>query len=368
MPSNPATTRSRRGFTLIELLVVIAIIAVLIALLLPAVQSAREAARRAQCTNNLKQLGLAVHNYLDQNQCFPLKDMYPHTADLSCGWSLSWPLAILPGLEQMAMYNAYNFNFSTGGADYDTPCTSANGWVNSTVGRTQVATFLCPSESLNQHPDAGWGTMNYYGNVGGPGILATFSGTIVPNHVSIGMVVGGGYGAGAPITMASITDGSSNTAVFSEKLYGNPNALNTMTPGSTSGKRGMFNPTGATASHDTGNQAEAMAFLGACRQIPATTTATSSISGLSWTKSYPAYVAINGYTHFGPPNSIACAIMNTYWGGPSDAVPPTSNHPGGVNVGLADGSVRFIKDTTSLPAWWALGTRAGGEVISSDAL
>jgi len=359
--------RSRTGFTLIELLVVIAIIAVLIALLLPAVQAAREAARRAQCVNNLKQLGLAVHNYADQNQCFPFKDLYPHVANTACGWSLSWPLAILNGLEQRAMYNAYNFNFSTGGADYDTPCTGANGWVNSTVGRTQIATFLCPSESLTQHPDPGWGTMNYYGNLGGPGILGTFTGLIVPNDVSIPQVVGSGYGSGAPISFSSITDGSSNTALFSEKLFGNPNSLATMRPGSTAGKRGLFNPTG-TSPHDTGNQDQAIAFLGSCRAIPATAAATSSISGLSWTKSYPAYSAINTYTHFGPPNSVACAVDNTYWGGPSAAIPPNSNHSGGVNVGMGDGSVRFVKDTVGLQAWWALGSRNGGEVISSDAL
>jgi prepilin-type N-terminal cleavage/methylation domain-containing protein/prepilin-type processing-associated H-X9-DG protein len=367
MPVENQRGRSRAGFTLIELLVVIAIIAVLIALLLPAVQAAREAARRAQCVNNLKQLGLAVHNYADQNQCFPFKDMYPHVANTACGWSLSWPLAILPGLEQRAMYDNYNFSFSTGGADYDTLCTTGNGWVNSTVGRSQVATLLCPSEGLTQHPDPGWGTMNYYGNLGGPGILGTFSGLIVPNNPSISEVVGGGYGSGAPISFSAVTDGTSNTALFSEKLFGNPNSLSTMRAGSVAGKRGLFNPTGTTP-HDTGDRNAALAFLGTCRNIPSTTTATSSISGLSWTKSYPAYSAINTYTHFGPPNSVTCAVDNTYWGGPSAAIPPTSNHSGGVNVGMADGSVRFVKDSVGVEAWWALGTRAGGEVISSDAL
>jgi len=365
MQSSVRPGRTRPGFTLIELLVVIAIIAVLIALLLPAVQAAREAARRSQCVNNLKQLGLAVHNYSDQNQCFPLKDLYPHVATLSCGWSLSWPLAILPGLEQGNLFNAFNFSFSMGGADYDTPCTTGNGWVNTTVGRAQVATYLCPSESLLQHPDAGFGTMNYYGNLGGPGVLATFSGIVIPNDVSIPTTVGTGYGRGAPVNFASITDGTSNTALFSEKLYGNPSATNMMRPGSSTGKRGLFNPSTPSV-HDTGDQTQAMAFLAGCQAIPATSTATSSIAGLSWTKSYPAYSAINTYTHFGGPNSITCASDNTYWGGPSASVPPTSNHPGGVNVCMADGSVRFVKDSVNLPAWWALGTRAGGEVVSSD--
>jgi len=214
--SHDLSSKPRRaGFTLIELLVVIAIIAVLIALLLPAVQAAREAARRSSCVNNLKQLGLAVHNYSDQNGCFPLKDMYPHVADVSCGWSLSWPLAILPGLEQGPLFNAFNFSFSTGGADYDVDCTTGGGWANSTVGRAQVATLLCPSESLAQHPDQGWGTMNYYGNLGGPGVLATHTGTIIPNGAGVVPTIGASYRPGGPVTFASITDGTSNTALFS---------------------------------------------------------------------------------------------------------------------------------------------------------
>src|SRR5271170_1876430 len=99
-----------RGFTLIELLVVIAIIAVLIALLLPAVQSAREAARRAQCTNNLKQLALAAHNYLSQQGVFPMQTTYPAGQTQSWGWSYGWPLAIAPQLEQNVLFNAFNFS------------------------------------------------------------------------------------------------------------------------------------------------------------------------------------------------------------------------------------------------------------------
>jgi len=370
MQSAQRSSRSRLGFTLIELLVVIAIIAVLIALLLPAVQAAREAARRSQCINNLKQLGLAVHNYAGQNNCFPLKDMYPHVAGISCGWSLSWPLALLPGLEQTSMYNAFNFSFSVAGADYDTPCSGGNGWVNTTVGRAQIASLLCPSESMTQHPDGtsgGFGTMNYYGNLGGPGILATHTGMIIPNDAGVTAVMGTDYGRGGPVTFASVTDGTSNTALFSEKLFGNPNGVSTMRASSNNSKRGLFNPSG-TSAHDTGDQAQALAFLTSCKSIPGTTVAASSIAGLSWIKAYPSYSAINAYTHFGPPNSLTCAVDNAYWGGPSAAVPPNSNHSGGVNVGMADGSVKFIKDSVNLQAWWATGTRAGGEAVSSDSL
>jgi prepilin-type N-terminal cleavage/methylation domain-containing protein/prepilin-type processing-associated H-X9-DG protein len=354
----------RRGFTLIELLVVIAIIGVLIALLLPAVQSAREAARRSQCVNNLKQLALAVHNYSDQNGCFPLKDMYPHAANVSCGWTLSWPLSILPGLEQSALFNAFNFSHSTAGADWDTPCTSGTGHANSTVGRAQVATYLCPSESLGQHPDPGWGTMNYHGNLGGPGVVRTHSGIIVPNGAGVTPTIGSTYRPGGPVTFASITDGTSNTALFSEKLYGDRTA--SIRVNSANAKRGLFRPS-STIAHDTGDPSQAAAFVALCKSIPATTTATSSTAGLTWTKAYPPYTVINSYTHFGAPNSIACSNDNSYWGGPSASLPPNSNHPGGVNMAMADGSVRFVKDSVSLETWWAIGTRDGGEVVSSDA-
>jgi len=356
----------RRAFTLIELLVVIAIIGVLIALLLPAVQAAREAARRSQCTNNLKQLGLAAHNYANTNDCFMAADLYPSASNTSCGWAISWPIALLSAMEQTAMFNSFNCAFTTGGggADYDTACTGG-GMNNSTVGRSQIASLLCPSESLKRHPDGANATMNYYGNRGGPGIITTQSGMIIPNDAGVTAVLGGGYGPGAPVTFASVTDGTSNTALFGEKLYGNPSGLNTMTPASVNGKRGMFTPS-ASATHDSGSQAAALAFIQACNQIPATTTAVSSIAGLSWTKAYPAYVAINTYTHFGAPNSIACSSDNTYWGGPASSVPPSSNHSGGVNIGFADGSVRFVKNTVNLQTWWAIGTRANGEAVNSD--
>lgn len=265
----------------------------------------------------------------------------------------------------MPLYNAFNFSFSTAGADYDTPCSNGNGWVNSTVGRTQVAALLCPSESLAQHPDAGWGTMNYYGNLGGPGVIATHTGVIIPNAAGVAPTIGGSYRPGGPVTFASITDGTSNTALFSEKLYGDRTAEASMRVNSSNAKRGLFNPT-STIPHDTGDPNQAVAFVALCKSIPATNTAASSVAGLSWTKAYPPYSVINAYTHFGAPNSIACSNDNAYWGGPSASVPPNSNHPGGVNVAFADGSVKFIKDSVSLPTWWALGTRDGGEVISSD--
>src|SRR4051812_36495385 len=136
--------RKRRfGFTLIELLVVIAIIAVLIALLLPAVQAAREAARRSQCTNNLKQLGLAVHNYVSTNSVLPQQCTFPSGSDQSWGWSYSWGLGLLPHMEQQPAFNA--FNFSLGFFGNQNGNTYQQG--NNTVCQLKIAGFLCPSDS-----------------------------------------------------------------------------------------------------------------------------------------------------------------------------------------------------------------------------
>ena len=168
----------RRAFTLIELLVVIAIIAVLIALLLPAVQAAREAARRMQCTNNLKQLGLAVHNYVDTNNVLPLQNMFPSGVMLGVtgSASYSWTLGLLPHLDQMPLFNAYNFSVYC----VQTTVAAANPGSQSTVGYTQLAVLLCPSDGLTTPPLAPWATKSYNGNFGGPGIIQTYTGTIIP--------------------------------------------------------------------------------------------------------------------------------------------------------------------------------------------
>jgi len=359
--------RKRSGFTLIELLVVIAIIGVLIALLLPAVQAAREAARRAQCTNNLKQLGIAVHNYLDQNQVFPLQTMYPASADVSWGWSYGWPLALLPGLEQTSMFNAWNF--STGMFGNASPSTYFT-WPNTTVGYLQLGVLLCPSDGTKRRPSAPYGTTNYVGNMSGPGVVEEMTGIIVPNGAFIsGWADAGNFG---PVGVESIRDGTSNTAMFSERLVG-INGSPQVRLDSQDAKRAIFN-TNVGGGFHTG-YAGAQQFLAGCKNLPGSTLSiNSSANGAYWMAAYPWHVAVNAYSHLGPPNSITCQTPATEvygsWltlGGPSHSNPPTSNHPGGVNICFGDGSVRYVKDSVNTQSWWAIGTRKGGEPVSADA-
>jgi prepilin-type N-terminal cleavage/methylation domain-containing protein/prepilin-type processing-associated H-X9-DG protein len=358
----------RRGFTLIELLVVISIIAVLIALLLPAVQSAREAARRAQCSNNLKQLGLAVHNYATSNNVIPAMCMFSFTASgitgtqvqLSEGWSPSWYIPLMPLLEQGNIYSAYNFYTSA------VVNSATSGVENTTVTYTQISTMLCPSENEPNRP-ALTATTNYYGNFGGPGQIAAYSGTIVPVSDPGGTPAIGKLG---PVTMEAVRDGLSNTALFSEKLHGLQSSPVVFPGNNSDGKRGVYN--GAAGGGVGAGAAAASSFVASCQSLPGSTaSAFSDRFGNSAYATYPWHIGMANYNHVGPPNGMSCQDSNdaswlTYVG-PSGSCPPTSNHPGGVQVAMGDGSVRFIKDTINQATWWAIGTRNGKEVVSSDA-
>jgi prepilin-type N-terminal cleavage/methylation domain-containing protein/prepilin-type processing-associated H-X9-DG protein len=373
----------RSGFTLIELLVVIAIIAVLIALLLPAVQAAREAARRAQCTNNLKQLGLAVHNYLSQQNAFPpLYESFNYvgtaTPNINFGggpWPMTWAVALLPFYEQGALYNTVNFSYGA----FDAP----NYY---TVSLTKVPTLVCPSESIMVGPWVSSNLANYRANFQGPPTGLSWSGPIVvmqptPTGTS-GPAINvnsnmGTFGA------EGVTDGLSNTAAVSEKLigtsgFGNSSGASTITASNRPmALRGMFN-TGMNITYDQGGTAGAQAalqFYQTCNAIPGTQTLSTYSGywcGAAWDGSHGGTLNFNSYDHWNTPNKWSCLAANSPGsiqnspGSITDAITATSNHPGGVNVAFCDGSVRFIKDSISVQTWWALGTRNGGEVISSD--
>jgi prepilin-type N-terminal cleavage/methylation domain-containing protein/prepilin-type processing-associated H-X9-DG protein len=329
--------RTRRAFTLIELLVVIAIIAVLISLLLPAVQSAREAARRSQCVNNLKQLGLAMHNYHDVNDALPLG----RTLQVGTYRPFSQFARILGHMEQKNVYDALNFAVGS----YDAP--------NFTASAVTVSTFLCPSDANMQIPVGlvapGYASagINYRANEGTS--VAMWFGAEDAANINNGKVIppNGLFFSSQLIRLADVVDGTSNTAAFSEHVMGD------------------FNNSLASEFSDTfrpgtfpANSEEAYQF---CRNFDFRNLSFQGYSnvGAPWTYGYHSTTS---YWHSGPPNSRSCMYPNS-----RIATTSNSKHPGGVNVAMADGSVRFVKSTVNVDAWRALGTRNGGEVISADA-
>src|SRR3954468_18956709 len=255
--------RSRRAFTLIELLVVIAIIAVLIALLLPAVQAAREAARRMQCINNLKQLGIAMHNYVSQNDCFaPLGANFANPGYggplLPNDWPLGWAVTLLPGMEQQALYNTANYSLSV------------NNQVNTrTLCATRVNVLLCPSESVSVGPFYPNSWTNYAANFGGPATLASWSGPIVYMGNSVQGTNGSSQQSGlGTIGVQSVTDGTSNTAMFSERLIGVAGTASVV-PTASSARRVAF-AAGIPANANSGNLTQADKLVNTCQHLPKT--------------------------------------------------------------------------------------------------
>ncbi len=374
--------RKQRGFTLIELLVVIAIIAVLIALLLPAVQSAREAARRMQCTNNLKQITLAMANYVDVNGTTPLHE-YRYTweqGDLSRGYSgdHSWLCGLMPFMDGVALYNAMNFSYTEEWA-YSGPLLGPNP-TERTVIQAGVATFLCPSDGLvntcsgdstDGYPN---GNFNYVGNTGHPrnvllpgdsptgGNPPQLTGVIsmARMYKQQGSCRSAAYAATTDVnvTMASITDGTSNTAAISESLMNDGS-------GNSNDRRRNLGYTNAALVEAIDVPALAVVQDGLSGWI--NWQPWSIYKGLTWayTDAWEKHV----YAHLLPPNAapIVSYYTNTFRCSEGDgAMNPTSNHPGGVNVSFMDGSVHFIKNTVNLQAWWFMGTRGRGEIISAD--
>jgi prepilin-type N-terminal cleavage/methylation domain-containing protein/prepilin-type processing-associated H-X9-DG protein len=341
-------TRGQGGVTLIELLVVIAIIAVLIALLLPAVQAAREAARRSQCVNNLKQLGIAIQNYHDANGCIPPSGFAGSVPAGGTVTDFSMKARILPFMEQVAIYNSINWGFSSymnGNA----------GDINITAAAPRIASFLCPSDQNVGSADV-QSTPTNYPNCGGLNRYYT-------QWESNGTAWYLGLDANLKRvqTLASVTDGTSNTAAFSEFIKGSGRGISA---GQSKDGRHMFYTNSSTVSSFLGQPDPNRAHANDCR-----TNATTMIwdyKGERWINHGAGRGGI--YHHIQTPNQKTCGYSGGSVATFDNIVTASSNHSGGVNVAFWDGSVKFVKDSVNYLAWYAIGTKANGEVVSADAL
>jgi prepilin-type N-terminal cleavage/methylation domain-containing protein/prepilin-type processing-associated H-X9-DG protein len=339
---------SRRGFTLIELLVVIAIIAVLIALLLPAVQAAREAARRMQCTNNLKQLGLAMQNYHDVNGSYPIGRMginvpgatYPNGGTATNN-RRTWTFGLMPFVEQGAIFNSINYTFGFSHAS------------NMTIIQTTINVYHCPSDPQSFTMEVGttaskryegnyvvnWGNSHFTqadtaGGTGGSNWNYPDPWTTNPLSAQFGAVkfLGAPFGYNASRPISYLTDGTSNTLMMSEVIVGVDQTS------------AILDVRGDIYNDDQ-----------VCTTFMTFTTPNSKIYDVGGYCAYP--FGLN------PP----CYVLNKGPAGYNATFNAArSLHAGGVNALKCDGSVAFFKDSVAVPTWRALGTAQGGEVLSSD--
>ncbi|MEQ8855800.1 DUF1559 domain-containing protein [Gimesia sp.] len=335
-------SKSRRGFTLIELLVVIAIIAILIALLLPAVQQAREAARRSTCKNNLKQMGLALHNYHSTHGMFPASRIGPYESTCTtCGPDsrFSTYVPLLPYLDQAPLYEQITGNLGSTSYVWNTGFSAY---------KTKLAIIMCPSDvdtgditTLGQH--------NYLFSVGDQysNLETNSSGALR-----------GVFGFRTSVRMRDIIDGTSNTAMVSECVR--PPGAGSLTPANTFGTNSTSNTTNPSACRASFvNGAFTTGLLDRNRSL-----------GTRWTDGRAGYINFNTIL---PPNSPVCNGQTT-----SGILPPSSRHVGGVHLLMGDGAVRFISeniDTGNIAAsqvtsgkspygiWGALGSKNGGETV-----
>ncbi|MDG1875768.1 MAG: DUF1559 domain-containing protein [Mariniblastus sp.] len=354
------TTSVHKGFTLVELLVVIAIIGILIGMLLPAVQTVREAARRTTCANNVRQIALAVHNYESAHQKFPVNQVGPGASDGSGGFGsgyYSWLVPLLPNIEQGNLYDSFNLNMNNGDGD---SYKISNSHPNAIAANTLVPVFLCPSDTPNRNNSIILGSANpapgnYAGNLGWPSYTTGYSGersspgrhngAIPVIHPSTPVAW-----HASKIGMASFQDGTSNTALLSERLIQSGNS--------------------ASAINNGDKRLRSLHILERFETLPAIVDQMSSSHahvfesahiGRSWSSGSPLVAPT--YMHVQTPNS-EIGHYDTSMDEGDFVVTASSQHPGGVNLALVDGSVRFVSDSVSRETWWAVGGRDDGRIES----
>jgi len=326
--------RRRPGFTLIELLVVIAIIAILIGLLLPAVQKIREAANRMKCSNNLKQMGLALHNHHDTAGYFPPGKTTASYAPGTINSGYSGYCFLLPYIEQDNLYRQINFTVKEGDP------------ANNGPRGMEVKMFLCPSDPVSKAP-SGFAGQNYRLNQGYNILYSGIPSATGPNSTM--PPADGPFWDDSKVTFADITDGTSNTAAMSEKLKGD------FTNGIATDRSDTFlipdypdNPDWWAQSCDGLSQADVnnLANQG------------NSDIGQEWMQGSHSN---SSYYHTNLPNKRSCKPKQL---GGRVATLAGSAHSQGVNVLLCDGSVRFVRNSIDLYSWRALGSRDKGEVFT----
>ena len=350
---------TRRAFTLVELLVVIAIIGVLVALLLPAVQSAREAARRMQCSNNVKQLGLGIHNFHDTYTLFPFNY---HLIGVNAWEAASAHVAILPYIEQANVFSQMRFPTTSkaGQALGTTPETAqgdASMWSTSWNGpmNTRLKAFLCPSST--KHPtraQVAWG---------GPGSNYGWSTGSRVQVVWVGEAFNGIIAYQHPRRMKDVTDGLSNTLLASEFLAGR--GVNT---GAATYPFDIFyggdGPFNAVKNKDFATKAELDAIGNAAKSLAGGGFRGNNGGNWSWYAAGHSSLSTAAPPNWELPTSGgACCPGGAHdWG--NGVIPARSLHPGGVNAVMGDGSVRFVTNNIDLLTWQLTGSRNDGVSVN----